>query len=55
MYTIGQRYASEARPIESDWGTPLNLESLKSALEDGCEVVTMVHNETSAGILNPAG
>lgn len=55
MYTIGQRYASEARPIESEWGTPLSLEGLKSALEDGCEVVTMVHNETSAGILNPAG
>ncbi|PWR71068.1 pyridoxal-phosphate-dependent aminotransferase family protein [Methanospirillum stamsii] len=53
MYTIGQRYASEALPIESEWGTPLNLEKLTSALEDGVEVVTMVHNETSAGILNP--
>ncbi|NLV28426.1 MAG: alanine--glyoxylate aminotransferase family protein [Methanomicrobiales archaeon] len=53
MYTIGQRYASEALPVVSDWGTPLNLEALKSALEGGCEVVTMVHNETSAGILNP--
>lgn len=54
MYTIGQRYASEARPIESEWGAPYDFEKLKSALEDGCEVVTMVHNETSAGILNPA-
>lgn len=55
MYTIGQKYASEACPIKSEWGAPLDLEKLKSVLEDGCEVVTMVHNETSAGILNPAG
>lgn len=53
MYTIGQRYASESRPIESEWGTPLDLERLTAALEEGCEAVTMVHNETSAGILNP--
>nr|WP_319539374.1 alanine--glyoxylate aminotransferase family protein [uncultured Methanospirillum sp.] len=49
---IGERYG-ETVPIESEWGTPLNLEALKEALENGCEVVTMVHNETSAGILNP--
>lgn len=55
MYSIGQRYASETIPLKSEWGTPLDLEGLKSALEGGCEVVTLVHNETSAGILNPAG
>ena len=49
---IGERYG-EAIPISSEWGTPLDLEGLRTALEDGCEVVTMVHNETSAGILNP--
>jgi len=54
MFIIGQRYAAESRPIESAWGAPLNLDALSAALEDGCEVVTMVHNETSAGILNPA-
>ncbi len=53
LYKIGERYG-ESVPIESEWGTPLNLEALKGALENGCEVVTMVHNETSAGILNPA-
>ena len=54
LFNIGQRYASEAVSIPSEWGTPLNLETLESALEDGAEVVTMVHNETSSGILNPA-
>lgn len=53
LYKIGERYG-EVTPIESEWGTPLNLEALQSALEAGCEMVTMVHNETSAGILNPA-
>jgi aspartate aminotransferase-like enzyme len=52
LYKIGQRYG-DAVPIESEWGTPLDLEALKAALENGCEVVTLVHNETSAGILNP--
>ncbi len=40
--------------IESEWGHPLNLEALKESLENGAEVVTLVHNETSAAILNPA-
>lgn len=53
LYKIGERYGQSV-PIESDWGTPLDIERMKVALEDGCEVVTMVHNETSAGILNPA-
>jgi aspartate aminotransferase-like enzyme len=52
LFKIGERYG-QAVPIESEWGTPLDLETLKAELDNGCEVVTMVHNETSAGILNP--
>ena len=44
----------ETTMIESEWGHPLNLEALKESLENGAEVVTLVHNETSAAILNPA-
>jgi len=44
----------DATGIESEWGTPLDLTRLEVALEDGAEVVTLVHNETSAGIKNPA-
>lgn len=40
--------------IESEWGHPYDLEALAEALENGAGIVTMVHNETSAGILNPA-
>jgi len=53
LYKISQRYG-KATEIKSDWGTPVNLEGLKAQLEAGAQVVTLVHNETSAGIKNPA-
>ncbi|HOP66113.1 MAG TPA: alanine--glyoxylate aminotransferase family protein [Methanoregulaceae archaeon] len=53
LFRISQRYGS-ASPIASEWGTPLDLVALESALESGAEMVTLVHNETSAGIRNPA-
>ncbi len=53
LYKIAQRYGA-ATEVGSAWGTPLNLELLESQLEEGAEMVTFVHNETSAGIKNPA-
>ncbi len=53
LFDIGKRYG-QAVPVISEWGTPLQLERLQQELDGGCEIVTMVHNETSAGILNPA-
>jgi len=53
MGKIGQRYG-DVTVIQSDWGAPLDLEGLEKALEEGAELVTMVHNETSSGIKNPA-
>jgi len=53
LYKISQRYGKAAE-IKSDWGTPLNLDALEERLEQGAQVVTLVHNETSAGIKNPA-
>jgi aspartate aminotransferase-like enzyme len=53
FYKIAQRYGT-ATEIASPWGTPLNLGRLEEELEDGAEMVTLVHNETSAGIKNPA-
>ena len=52
MYEISKRYG-DASKLASDWGTPLPLEDLAASLEAGAEVVTLVHNETSAGIRNP--
>lgn len=53
LYKISQRYG-QATEVKSEWGTPLNLDALKAQLEAGAEVVTLIHNETSVGIKNPA-
>lgn len=53
LYKISQRYGA-AQEIGSEWGTPLDLRKLEEALSSGAEMVTLVHNETSAGIKNPA-
>ena len=54
LFKISEIYAEEATELKSDWGTPLPLEELEKALEEGAEAVTLVHNETSAAIKNPA-
>ncbi|MFZ1897401.1 pyridoxal-phosphate-dependent aminotransferase family protein [Methanoregula sp.] len=53
LYKISQRYG-KAHELKSEWGTPLDLAGLEKQLEAGAQVVTLVHNETSAGIKNPA-
>jgi aspartate aminotransferase-like enzyme len=53
LFKIAQRYG-KAIPVESPWGTPLDLRTLERSLQDGAGMVTLVHNETSAGIRNPA-
>jgi aspartate aminotransferase-like enzyme len=53
LFKISQRYG-KATEVKSEWGTPLDLERLKEELEAGAEVVTLIHNETSVGIKNPA-
>ncbi|MGB9929858.1 MAG: pyridoxal-phosphate-dependent aminotransferase family protein [Methanosarcina sp.] len=41
-------------PVVSEWGLPVDLEIVKEKLEAGAKAIALVHNETSAGILNPA-
>jgi len=41
-------------PVEYDWGNPVELGDVEDALEKGTSIITMVHNETSVGMLNPA-
>lgn len=53
LFKISQRYG-KAHEIASEWGTPVNLAALEEQLEQGAGMVTLVHNETSAGIKNPA-
>ncbi len=50
---IGDRYGS-AIPVNFEWGTPFQPDSIEAAIEDGVKALAMVHNETSVGIINPA-
>ena len=53
---IAERYGAETiKPVHFEWGYPIEIEQVKEALEKSpkLKVITMVHNETSTGILNP--
>ncbi|NEU58373.1 alanine--glyoxylate aminotransferase family protein [Halorussus sp. MSC15.2] len=49
---IADRYAS-VDPVETTWGQSIDLNAVEEAVDDDTDVVTMVHNETSTGLLNP--
>ncbi|MFB6113777.1 MAG: alanine--glyoxylate aminotransferase family protein [Halodesulfurarchaeum sp.] len=49
---IADRHAS-VMPVEFEWGEPVDVSRVASAVEESTDVVTMVHNETSTGLLNP--
>jgi len=49
---IADRHARCTR-VEADWGDSLDLDDVRAAVSADTDVVTMVHNETSTGLLNP--
>ena len=49
---IAERYAT-VTAVESEWGEPIDLDAVADAVTDDTALVTMVHNETSTGLLNP--
>ncbi|MFD1685309.1 pyridoxal-phosphate-dependent aminotransferase family protein [Halobellus litoreus] len=49
---IAERYADVTR-VEVPWGESIPLEDVRAVVTEGTDVVTMVHNETSTGLLNP--
>jgi aspartate aminotransferase-like enzyme len=50
---IAGRYGNVV-PLEFEWGAGIDLEVVEEKLSEGAKAITMVHNETSAGIMNPA-
>jgi len=52
---IGERY-DNVKPVKFDWtkGESIELDKVESALAEGAKAVTLVHNDTSVGIKNPA-
>ncbi len=51
---LGSLYGQSV-PIMTDWGKPINAAGVAVALENGVDVVTVVHNETSTGMTNNVG
>ena len=49
---IAERYADVTR-VEVPWGESIPLPDVDAAVTDDTDLVTMVHNETSTGLLNP--
>jgi aspartate aminotransferase-like enzyme len=49
---IAERYADCTR-VEVEWGESIPLADVEAAVSDATDVVTMVHNETSTGLVNP--
>jgi aspartate aminotransferase-like enzyme len=49
---IAERYADVTR-VEVPWGESIPLADVRAVVTEETDVVTMVHNETSTGLLNP--
>lgn len=49
---IADRHA-RVHPVEVEWGEAFDLEAVDEAVSDDIDLVTMIHNETSTGLLNP--
>ena len=47
------RYGAEVSRVEVEWGRACDPAQLEKALAAGADLVTMVHAETSTGVLNP--
>ncbi len=50
---ITARYG-KVNPLENEWGHSFDLDEVEKKLEEGAKAITLVHNETSVGIQNPA-
>ena len=49
------RYGAEVTRVDVEWGRACDPAQLEAALKGGADLVTMVHAETSTGVLNPVG
>ena len=53
-YQVGERCGYQVSKLQVPWGEPILPEQLEAALAaEKIDIVTLVHNETSTGVLNP--
>ncbi|HEX4629395.1 MAG TPA: alanine--glyoxylate aminotransferase family protein [Chthoniobacterales bacterium] len=51
---VSRRCGKEAEPLQVDWGKPIEPAALDEKLATGdFDTVTLIHNETSTGVMNP--
>jgi aspartate aminotransferase-like enzyme len=51
---VSRRCAKEAEPLQVDWGRHIDPAALDQKLASGdFDTVTLIHNETSTGVMNP--
>lgn len=51
---VARRCGKEAEPLQVDWGQPVDPAALQEKLATGrFDTVTLIHNETSTGVMNP--
>ena len=48
-----QRHGAEVARVDVEWGRACDPAQLERALGAGADIVTMVHGETSTGVINP--
>ena len=49
---IAEKYAT-VKPVEFDWGDSVAVDVVAESIDNDVDLVAMVHNETSTGLLNP--
>ncbi|MBA3963311.1 MAG: alanine--glyoxylate aminotransferase family protein [Chthoniobacterales bacterium] len=53
---VAQRCGKEAEPLQVEWGTPIDPRQIETQLATGkFDAMTLIHNETSTGVMNPLG
>jgi aspartate aminotransferase-like enzyme len=53
-YGVAQSCGKDAEKIQVEWGQAIDPEAVRGKLEEGgFDTVTLVHNETSTGVMNP--
>ncbi len=53
-FDVSKRSGKQAVPLQVEWGSPILPEMLHAQLsKGGFDAVTLVHNETSTGLMNP--
>jgi aspartate aminotransferase-like enzyme len=51
---VSRRCGKSAEPLQVDWGTHIDPDALDEKLATGdFDAVTLIHNETSTGVMNP--